>query len=198
MTHEFTKPQRPAPPVDPEDYPAMAAGIYQACTAYDQYLPTLTDPVAMAWAKVFQRYNLGPDELMAAVDKLYAERGSGWRPLPGDIAQTARALRTERADSQVTVTPALTGAEEQRAAAARLEAMKALAAEKALESAEPAAASPAGSNPYSAVNPLSVSCDHCRAAIGAPCMVAGTNQRLTKTPYHDSRVQKAKAQAVPA
>ncbi|AMQ67020.1 hypothetical protein SEA_CRACKLEWINK_85 [Mycobacterium phage Cracklewink] len=179
-------------------YPQVATAVYQACANYDQYLPEASKPVMLAWAKVFERYRLTVEDLLAAVDKLYAEHGNGWKPLPGDIAQTARALRTERADSQVTVTPALTGAEEQRAAAARLEAMKALAAEKALESAEPAAASPAGSNPYSAVNPLSVSCDHCRAAIGAPCMVAGTNQRLTKTPYHDSRVQKAKAQAVPA
>lgn len=188
------------------NYPAIAAGVYQACTTYDQYLPALSEPVARAWAKVFERYALTAEDLVAAVDKLYAERGNGFRPLPGDIAAAARAIRSERAerepdehrdarqaalDTRHRLEPAAPSAPRDglsdAASAARLEAIRALAAEKAAERAEAEAPAVVG------VNPADASCDHCRAAIGAPCVIPGSTQRLTQRRYHPSREEKAKA-----
>src|ERR1700756_342896 len=78
------------------NYPQVAAAVYQACTQYDQYLPQLNSDVATAWAKVFAYYNLSPEDLLAGVDAIYRENGSGYRPLPGDIAKAAREIRQDR------------------------------------------------------------------------------------------------------
>jgi hypothetical protein len=78
----------------------VAAAVYQACTTYDQFLPQLSKDVARSWAKVFAYYRLTPDELIAGVDKVYLDHGSGYRPLPADIANAARQLRRDRSERE--------------------------------------------------------------------------------------------------
>lgn len=188
--------------IPPELYPAVAMGVYQACSNYDQYLPEATEPVMRAWAKVFHRYQLTAEDLTAAVDKLYAENGSGWRPLPADIAQAARAIRQERnqsgtpmshEDGQLVpaISPKPTDEERERSARARVDAILELARQKQLDAADGSA----GSDVFVGYNPLSVSCDHCSVPAGSHCVVPGSDQRLTKRRYHPSREDKARAEA---
>lgn len=87
-----------------ENYPAIAAAVYQACNHFDPYLPPLSTDMAHAWGRLFQRHRLSTADLLAAVDKVYDEHGSGYRPLPKDIVEAARAIRRER-DSYTGPTP---------------------------------------------------------------------------------------------
>lgn len=86
------------------NYSQMAAAVYQACTGYDQYLPQLSEQVAKSWGKTFAHYKLSIEDLMDGVDKVYQEHGSGYRPLPYDIAMAARAIRRDR-DAKTGPTP---------------------------------------------------------------------------------------------
>lgn len=74
----------------------IAAAIYQACTTYDQYLPQLSPEVARSWSKVFCYSGLSTADLLAGVDKVYLDNGSGYRPLPADIARAGRVIREDR------------------------------------------------------------------------------------------------------
>lgn len=38
---------------------------------------------------------------------------------------------------------------------------------------------------------LRVECPHCRATVGQPCIVPGTQQRLSLSPAHPSRLERA-------
>ncbi|URM86522.1 hypothetical protein PBI_HILLTOPFARM_81 [Mycobacterium phage Hilltopfarm] len=187
----------PKKPTIPENqYPPIAMAVYQACLNYDPYLPESREAMVRAWAKVFFRFQLTLNDLTAAVDKLYAERESGFKPLPADIANAARALRHDRRQrEEVTAAsrPALTDEEAERAARARIEAIKALAAEKKLELEEkPAQIGSAGSATHLGGNPLAIACSWCRASAGSPCVSPATGLRLTQTPYHPARVEAAK------
>jgi hypothetical protein len=86
------------------NYSQIAAAVYHACCTYDQYLPALSPDVAMSWGKTFKHYKLSAEELLEGVDKAYQEHGSGYRPLPYDIAMAARAIRRER-DAKTGPTP---------------------------------------------------------------------------------------------
>lgn len=79
-------------------YPAIAALVYQACNHFDPYLPPLSDDMGNAWGRLFERHRLSLDELLAGVDKVYDEHGSGYRPLPKDLIDAARAIRKQRRD----------------------------------------------------------------------------------------------------
>lgn len=80
------------------EYAVIAAGVYQACNHYDPYLPPLSEDLARAWGKAFERHDLAAELLLAAVDKVYAENGSGFRPLPKDLIDAARAIRKDHDD----------------------------------------------------------------------------------------------------
>lgn len=84
------------------NYAQIAAAVYQACCTYDQYLPALSPEVAKSWGKPFAQYKLSAEDLLDGVDKVYAEHGSGYRPLPYDITMAARAIRRERAEREST------------------------------------------------------------------------------------------------
>lgn len=78
------------------NYAQVAAAVYQACNHFDPYLPALSPELAKAWGRQFQKHNLSVDDLMAGVDRVYEEHGSGYRPLPKDITDAARSVRRER------------------------------------------------------------------------------------------------------
>lgn len=83
------------PTADPE-YAMIAAAVYQACNHFDPYLPPLSDDLAEAWGRLFAKHKLGTPDLLRAVDAVYDEHGSGYRPLPKDIIDAARKIRGER------------------------------------------------------------------------------------------------------
>lgn len=77
------------------NYAQIAAVVYQACNAYDPYLPPLSEELARAWGKQFEKFKLSADLLLRGVDRVYEEHGSGYRPLPKDISDAARAIRRD-------------------------------------------------------------------------------------------------------
>lgn len=83
------------------NYAQIAAAVYQACNHFDPYLPKLSVEMAQAWGRLFEKHRLTVGDLMAAVDKVYDEHGSGYRPLPKDLCDAARSIRAERAKSEV-------------------------------------------------------------------------------------------------
>lgn len=78
------------------NYPQMAALVLGKCAAYDPYLAEPSAETCLAWAEQFAIYSLELPDLMAAVTRIYRDNGSGYRPLPKDITDAARAIRGER------------------------------------------------------------------------------------------------------
>lgn len=82
------------------NYPQIAALVLTKCAAYDPYLTEPTEETARAWAEQFELYQLGLVDLLAAVTKVYSEHGSGYRPLPKDFTDAARAIRRDRTERE--------------------------------------------------------------------------------------------------
>lgn len=78
------------------NYPQMAALVLGKCAAYDAYLAEPSAETCLAWAEQFELHCLELPDLMAAVTKVYSEHGCGYRPLPKDFTDAARAIRSER------------------------------------------------------------------------------------------------------
>lgn len=78
------------------NYPQYAAVVYAKCAAYDPYLAEPSEETCRAWAEQFQLYALNIDDLLAGVTRIYSQHGSGYRPLPKDITDAARAIRRDR------------------------------------------------------------------------------------------------------
>jgi len=159
------------------NYPQIAAAVYQACTTYDQYLPQLSEDVARAWAKVFQRYGLTVEYLIRGVDAVYATRGNGYRPLPADIAEAARSIRQSEAMKE---------SEEKRTA--RQEALAAKAAEDVDDlAARKGLPAPDSRKFVRRPQPaeMRVKCPWCKAGPGKRCVVPRTDSQLKG--FHPSR-----------
>lgn len=84
------------------NYPQTAALVYAKCAAYDPYLAEPSAETCLAWAEQFQLYKLELDDLLAGVTIIYRDHGSGYRPLPKDITDAARAIRRDRAERETT------------------------------------------------------------------------------------------------
>lgn len=84
------------------NYPQIAALVYGKCAAYDPYLAEPSEETCLAWAEQFQLYKLHLDDLLAGVTIVYRDNGSGYRPLPKDITDAARAIRRDRAERETT------------------------------------------------------------------------------------------------
>ncbi len=160
-------------------YPQIAAVIYQACATYDPYMPALNPDTAKSWAEAFRHYRLPVDDLLAAVNKLYRERGNNqrgeqFRIMVGDICQAARGIRQDRFDRQ-----SLAAIENHSAVVdARIEPLiMELAESKNVDGHQGAA--------YlrRQPNPLIVSCPRCHATIGSRCTSGG----LTMQAFHERR-----------
>lgn len=74
-----------------------AQTVLAKCSAIDPWFAKPSDSVVLAWAEQFQISGIGIDELMDGVTALYQAKGSGFRPLPGDVIGEARAIRHDRA-----------------------------------------------------------------------------------------------------
>ena len=82
------------------NYAQIAAAVYQRCNHFDPYLPALSADLARAWGALFEKHRFNERDLLAAVDAVYGERGSGFRPLPADIITAARAIRRDRTERE--------------------------------------------------------------------------------------------------
>jgi hypothetical protein len=165
------------------NYTQIAGVVYQAATTYDQFLPPLQEPVARSWAKVFAHHQLSLEDLLAGVDKVYLEHGSGYRPLPADIADAARALRQNRAMRE----PEHTSSQRELANAAKLaREILSLAETKTIPNDDDLKIR------RPTVNPLRVVCTYCHAPVARPCVRTATKQPMRLGPrYHPARIEAA-------
>lgn len=84
------------------DYTRMAAAVLAKCASKDPFFPKPSAALAMGWGEEFERWNLDTDDLLAGVTKAYSDNGNGFRPLPKDIVDAARAIRRDRSDREST------------------------------------------------------------------------------------------------
>lgn len=84
------------------DYQQVAALALAKCAAYDPWFPKASQAIVDSWAEQIQRYELSLPDTLAGVTKMYSENGSGFRPLPKDLTDAARAIRRERAEREST------------------------------------------------------------------------------------------------
>lgn len=80
-------------PTDPQ---AIAAKALAKCAAYDPWFPQPNRATVAAWSEQIQRYDLDLPDVLAGVSKMYADNGNGFRPLPKDLTDAARAIRADR------------------------------------------------------------------------------------------------------
>jgi hypothetical protein len=84
------------------DYNRVAAAVLAKCASKDPFFPKPSAALAMGWGEEFEKWNLDPDDLIAGVTKAYSDNGHGFRPLPKDIVDAARAIRRDRSDREST------------------------------------------------------------------------------------------------
>lgn len=84
------------------DYHQTAALALAKCAAYDPWFPKASQAIVDSWAEQIERYELDAVDVLAGVTKMYSDNGSGFRPLPKDLTDAARAIRRERAEREST------------------------------------------------------------------------------------------------
>lgn len=84
------------------DYQQVAALALAKCAAYDPWFPKASHAIVDSWAEQIQRYELELPDVLAGVAKMYSENGSGFRPLPKDLTDAARAVRRDRTEREST------------------------------------------------------------------------------------------------
>lgn len=112
------------------DYHQTAARALAKCAAYDPWFPQPNRATVEAWAEQIAEYKLSDADVLEGVKIAYRDNGSGFRPLPRDIVQAARAIRRDRAEQEPT---AEREAREDRRDAALEARIAALAASKAID-----------------------------------------------------------------
>ena len=82
------------------DWNRVAAAVLAKCASKDPFFPKPSAALAIGWGEEFENWNLTADELLAGVTRAYRDNGAGFRPLPKDIVDAARAVRKEEADKR--------------------------------------------------------------------------------------------------
>lgn len=77
------------------DWTRVAAAVLAKCASKDPFFPKPSAALAMGWGEEFECWNLTADQLLAGVTRAYRDNGQGFRPLPKDIVDAARAVRRE-------------------------------------------------------------------------------------------------------
>lgn len=80
---------------DGTDWTRVAAAVLGKCASKDPFFPKPSAALATGWGEEFEQWNLTLDQLIAGVTRAYRENGNGFRPLPKDIVEAARAVRRE-------------------------------------------------------------------------------------------------------
>jgi hypothetical protein len=83
-----------------EQHIAIAKAVLAKCAANDPWFPHPSQVTVMAWAEHIARYNLELGDTLDGVTAAYAANGSGFRPLPKDITDAARAIRRDRTERE--------------------------------------------------------------------------------------------------
>lgn len=79
------------------DYKQIAALALAKCAAYDPWFPKASQAIVDSWAEHFEARRLDSvEDVLAGVTRAYLENGNGFRPLPKDISDAARAIRRDR------------------------------------------------------------------------------------------------------
>lgn len=81
-------------------YRDIAAQAFAECASHDMWFPKANPGATTALARHIQRWKLELPDVIDGVRKMYADNGSGFRPLPKDIIDAARAIRRERAERE--------------------------------------------------------------------------------------------------
>lgn len=79
------------------DYKQIAALALAKCAAYDPWFPKASQAIVDSWSEHLAICKLDRvEDVLAGVTKAYLEHGNGFKPLPKDISDAARAVRRER------------------------------------------------------------------------------------------------------
>jgi hypothetical protein len=79
------------------DYKQIAALALAKCAAYDPWFPKASQAIVDSWSEHLEICKLGcADDVLAGVTRAYLEHGNGFKPLPKDISDAAKAVRRER------------------------------------------------------------------------------------------------------
>lgn len=82
------------------DYQQTAALALAKCAAYDPWFPKASQAIVDSWAEQIKKYQLDVPDVLAGVTKMYSDNGSGFRPLPKDLTDAARAVRRDRTERE--------------------------------------------------------------------------------------------------
>lgn len=85
-----------ANPSEMDEYRSTAARALSLCAGHDPWFPQPNRATVEAWAGQIAMYQLAVDDVLDGVRLAYRDNGSGFRPLPRDIVQAARQIRSER------------------------------------------------------------------------------------------------------
>lgn len=78
------------------NYHQIATQALAKCAAYDPWFPQPNRAMVDAWAEQIERWNINLEDTLKGVSKMYADNGNGFRPLPKDLVDAARSVRSER------------------------------------------------------------------------------------------------------
>lgn len=82
------------------DHHRTAALALAKCAAYDPWFPKASQAIVDSWAEQIEKYQLEAPDVLAGVTKMYSDYGSGFRPLPKDLTDAARAVRRDRTERE--------------------------------------------------------------------------------------------------
>lgn len=82
------------------DFHQTAALALAKCAAYDPWFPKASQAIVDSWAEQVEKYQLGVEDVLAGVTKMYSDNGSGFRPLPKDLTDASRAVRRDRTERE--------------------------------------------------------------------------------------------------
>jgi hypothetical protein len=82
------------------DYPQTAALALAKCASYDPWFPKASQALVTSWAEQIEHYALQLPDVLAGVTKMYSDNGAGFRPLPKDLCDSARAMRRDRTERE--------------------------------------------------------------------------------------------------
>lgn len=78
------------------DWKRIAALALAKCASYDPWFPKASEALVTSWAEQIERHELSLADVLDGVTKMYSDNGSGFRPLPKDLTDAARAIRLDR------------------------------------------------------------------------------------------------------
>lgn len=84
------------------DHQKIAALALAKCAAYDPWFPKASQAIIDSWSEQITRHKLDLADVLAGVAKMYGENNSGFRPLPKDLTDAARAIRADRVQRETT------------------------------------------------------------------------------------------------